>query len=601
MRRQTARTRENMERKEIERVNRNRAAEMLKSSDEPNLSEISRETTVDRRTLRRIRDAMKSNDGESLHRLLSPGEFQPGRPRVLSKSEERMLVSRLLYASKRGFGLDVDQVRGAMSEIANDGRRGYQNVLPSMATVRTFRAKHRELTLRTSQHKELAKVLAENPEHAKTLKAALEDVQSEFPTIFDNPDGVWNMDETAIDGRGNTKKIFCSSSGSNTGSKVDGDLSNGRHVTCVVTTSASGKKIPPFFIIEGCNIMKKFFEHLPTPLESNSIPKGFEKFFQTDWCDEDIGFAMSEKGSMEKEVLVAYIDHFNKHVRKIIPPQKQALLILDGHKSRVGLTWIKYGTERNICIVQGAANTTHYLQPADQYINRVLQRESRLFHDVLSAYVVTTSSVMFKIMKATYGYAKIEENDVRKSWDKCGLYPMDFRFVEIAELMWSGRDERVTEETVGYIDLTVSQRESDGSIVNRIQNIIESQNMANAEKVQKISMLTANAVSANNILQNAGAVHRPQYQSTSPSNVGPNFGVSPRAVKAGQAAVYLSKKEAVEAMETKEKEMIEEQKRKDERKRVALERKTAREAKKKAAQEERAAKRARQEVGVKNK
>jgi len=593
MRRESARYRQNLDQKEIERQNRERAAELLRASEAPNISEISRATNVSRRTVNRIRAAIDNNATETLQKLLSPVDNQRGRPHILSPSEEKMLVSRLLYAAKRGFGLDVEQLREAMADIANDGRRGYANNLPTMATVRRFRAQNREVTYRMPQEKELAKVVAENPEHAKTLKVALESVESEYPGIFEDPNCIWNMDETSIDGKGNIKKIFCSSIGSNSGSKVDSDIANGKHVTCVVTTSASGKKIPPFFIIEGVNIMKKFFDTLNLPAGRNAPPEGFEKYFSPDWCDEDVGFAMSPNGSMTKDVLVAYMDHFNKHVRKIVPAEKQLVLILDGHKSRRGIEWIKNGIERNICIVQGPANTTHYLQPADQYINKVLKKFARAFHDALYAYIHNSTCVQFKIMKCIYGYSKIVDEIVQKSWDKTGLYPVDYRFVSIAETMWAGRNSRATETTVGYIDLTLSHRETDASIVNKMKEILEKGEITNAEKVQKVSILAANASSANNILQNAGIVRRATAPERPNGAVGPNFGIAPSVVKAGQAAVYLTKKEAVAAMESKANALEDAMKRKEERKRVAAERKQARE-------NERATKKARG-VGGQNK
>jgi len=145
MRREAARNRANLAQKEIERQNRNKAAVMLRESAAPNISEISRNTNVSRRTVNRIRTAIDNNADEELQKLLSPVEYQPGRPHVLTPAEEQMLVSRLLYASKRGFGLDVDQLREAMASIASDGRKNYSNTLPSMATVRRFRAQHRDI------------------------------------------------------------------------------------------------------------------------------------------------------------------------------------------------------------------------------------------------------------------------------------------------------------------------------------------------------------------------------------------------------------------------------------------------------------------------
>lgn len=84
--------------------------------------------------------------------------------------------------------------------------------------------------------------------HLKNLKSVLECVKEEFPSIFDDTNTVWNMDETEIDVKGNIKKTFCASDGSKTGSRAEEDSNVGKDTTFFVTTSVPGKEIPTFLV-----------------------------------------------------------------------------------------------------------------------------------------------------------------------------------------------------------------------------------------------------------------------------------------------------------------------------------------------------------------
>lgn len=114
----------------------------------------SRETSESRRIVIRIRILNATEDSETLEKSLGTIKHKLGRNRVLTANEESVLVPKLIYASKRGFGLDIGRVPEGMCEIGKEGRPTYENSLPSMETVRRFRDRHRELMYRTSQQKE---------------------------------------------------------------------------------------------------------------------------------------------------------------------------------------------------------------------------------------------------------------------------------------------------------------------------------------------------------------------------------------------------------------------------------------------------------------
>ena len=57
-----------------------------------------------------------------------------------------------------------------------------------------------------------------------------------------------------------------------------------------------------------------------------------------------------------------------------IAQDKSLLLLVDGHSSRNGGEWLAACESMNIVVVRLPANTTHILQPCDQFVNRRFQQ-----------------------------------------------------------------------------------------------------------------------------------------------------------------------------------------------------------------------------------
>lgn len=49
----------------------------------------------------------------------------------------------------------------------------------------------------------------------------------------------------------------------------------GRHVTAVIAVSAAGHKAPPFFIVQGKNVISSWFSHLDNDVYDN-LPTSLE-------------------------------------------------------------------------------------------------------------------------------------------------------------------------------------------------------------------------------------------------------------------------------------------------------------------------------------
>lgn len=80
----------------------------------------------------------------------------------LSFEQGGMIAERLLFARKRGFAADVLELKLLKARIACLNGRPYKNGLPSDETIRLFRAKPRELSLRNMKRK-IKRRSKENP------------------------------------------------------------------------------------------------------------------------------------------------------------------------------------------------------------------------------------------------------------------------------------------------------------------------------------------------------------------------------------------------------------------------------------------------------
>ncbi len=96
---------------------------------------------------------VKDRDTHQILKLLNVVENHRGPNRVLSDDEDKMICERIIFAAARGFPVYEEDLPKLMAKLADDGRKGFERGLPSKASIRSFRARHREITLRRGQEK----------------------------------------------------------------------------------------------------------------------------------------------------------------------------------------------------------------------------------------------------------------------------------------------------------------------------------------------------------------------------------------------------------------------------------------------------------------
>jgi len=117
-----------------------------------NRTALSERFGVHRRTVIRIAAALVKNDTDGLAKLINVRDNRPGQSLTLSLDEEAMICDRIRYCAARGFPIYEDELPEILGKIADDGRPGYVNGMPTLETVRMFRARNSDrITLRKGQ------------------------------------------------------------------------------------------------------------------------------------------------------------------------------------------------------------------------------------------------------------------------------------------------------------------------------------------------------------------------------------------------------------------------------------------------------------------
>ena len=436
MRQQTAVSKKRKKSRSEISASKKRAYDILSNGGSVRVA--AKQTDLGVATVGRLSAAINKNEIEKVKLLLSPTKCHQGRRRHFTDDEEHYLADYVILASKRGFAVTTEQLRVVAGELASKLGKPFKNEIPSKDWVNTFRSEHRDLTVRKCERVYIAKYDAGHPNHVKTYERVLKKLNEDHPGIFKDPRFLLNMDETAVTvNDGQMEKAFSPADSRYGGTRLHSNAGSNKHVTAVVITTAAGHTLPPFFIFAGKYRVSDWF--LPLNPEVFKDKDGPHWLTREDWFPKTTFLTGTQNGSMEMSVIENVIAHIQKHYRHIVPPRKKLCLLLDGHSSRNGIKWLQAAREANIEVVQAPSNTSHFLQPNDDAVNRVFKkavRGTQLF--LLSKKLLSFNNVAMKLRLGMAGFRAITEQTVKRAWLNTGLWPMDYRFVAKAEQNWNG-------------------------------------------------------------------------------------------------------------------------------------------------------------------
>ena len=522
------------------------AAEEFRSNSSATIRAVSESLRLSHGTVQSIRFAVKSNNEEALQKLLDPRQNRAGRKQVLTREEEDMISKSIVRFGASGRALNIQKVREIMGLISSDGRKhSYQNGMPSAEAVRSFRARRFELTCRKAEDKDAVKIRAESYEHVKSLAEVLKSVFEKHPGLPKDAEAIINLDETEVNAdSGGTQRVL--------GGKGPHECRRGRksrggpHVTAILAVSAAGRKAPPFFLVAGKHTRTTWTDPLDQEkFKENGAP---DRYARLGWFPKDAALFTSANGSMEMSHMHLLVEHVNRYFRKFVPLPDPLLILLDGHSSRNGCHWVHKAQEFSIEVVQSPANTSHFLQPCDQSVNKIFKKEMRKKRDQLCAIhpLVNTSTQQFKLVCATHAYGAITENDIKHSFEVTGLWPMDFRFLERLKrprhMVTETAEDTVRSATFGPSTrkMNARKRKSDQETWVELRKILEDRSKDPSEKIQSASIVLRNNTTVNEILLRAEGSHIDEGNGQSKSRRRTGSALPGEQPSGGAPALYLT-------------------------------------------------------------
>ncbi len=268
-----------------------------------------------------------------------------------------------------------------------------------------FRARHRELSLRSGEALSQRRAAAVNPTVINRYFDLLEET-IQANGLARRPALIFNCDESGIPlahrpgkriaGRGQ-KHVQVVSSDSKT------------RVTVLACANASGYAIPPMVIYARANLSQQLTRgEIPGTMYGLSPSSG--------WIDSEL-----------------FAEWFERHFLVYAPSGRPLLLLLDGHSSHFSPQFIRSAAEKGVIVFLLPPNTTHVAQPMDSTCFQVLKHrwdeECNSYMSKNPGKVVTI--YQFSELFAAAWRTAMSPSNVLSSFRATGVYPVNRSAIEI--------------------------------------------------------------------------------------------------------------------------------------------------------------------------
>ncbi|KAG5262976.1 hypothetical protein AALO_G00281080 [Alosa alosa] len=335
---------------------------------------------------------------------------QPHPNRALSPAEEDALVAYIQWMSDRGFPITRTVAKTlAFQMVKASGRPTMVNLEGGLSKMwwSRFRTRHPNISARKADTLDRKRVHGATKVAVDGLFSLIEPLYAKHG-LGDKPHLIFNCDETGFGQTHSREKVLCRK-----GQKhVYSQQSTSRDpITVHCCVSASGESIPPFIIFAKC---------LPNDVYGLEGPK-------------DALYGVSEKGYMDSDLFVKWLEHFVKHA----PTERPLVMFLDQHETHVSKDTVDFCRGKGIELVCLPANTTHMLQPLDVSVFGPLKNAFTKLASSLGLVrgdLVVSKRRFSAVIKHAYLKAVTPAN-IMSGFRKTGLFPLDRAAVDYSQIV----------------------------------------------------------------------------------------------------------------------------------------------------------------------
>ncbi|XP_055522934.1 uncharacterized protein LOC129717115 [Wyeomyia smithii] len=281
---------------------------------------------------------------DPLHPTISMEDVQickRGRPPLFSEEPERAFEKYCLLCSDKFFGLTSRDIRVLAPQFANQlgipvPDNWIANAKAGPVWFRNFLRRRPNLSMRSPEATSIARVSAFNPTNVGKFFDLLRTVAE---NITFEPNSIWNLDETGVTTVQKPQRVASRRGVKRVGRVTSAD--RGPLVTMVLAVSATGNKMPPFFVFPRKRFHPHFLDGGPTGCAG----------------------AVSNTGWMNADIYLDVLRHFKAFTR--VSKENPLLLIVDNHGSHRSLPAIEFCRDNGIHLLTIPPHCSHRLQPLD--------------------------------------------------------------------------------------------------------------------------------------------------------------------------------------------------------------------------------------------
>jgi hypothetical protein len=183
--------------------------------------------------------------------------------------------------------------------------------------------------------------------------------------------------------------------------------SNKESATMIAIGSADGTVLPPAYIMKGKCLMSNYMgkcEHFP----------------------QSAVYMKPETHMMDGQVWIKFLQYLSRQIPGGVSKKNMALLVVDGHESRISLEGIEEALALGFHVVVLPGNATHFMQPWDLCFGAFRRAYSRLFTERCSTSFkskLDRPTWISLVDSALYNTFSKRPMRLKEAFQKAGLVP----------------------------------------------------------------------------------------------------------------------------------------------------------------------------------
>ena len=344
------------------------------------------------------------NRSTLIYRLKNAHTGSVGKPSILTRDEESVIVHAIQKLGDWGFGIDRNVVADIVQDLIKSDNRAspFTNGKPGRDWMYGFERRWKnELARRIAQPLPANRAYACNEHVINDFFQKLE-LSIDRLKLRQKPQNIFNVDETGFQTDIGQQKILCRRGFRNPHKTVA--TSTKTMYTVQVCCSAVGTFLSPYVVYKGSHLYSTWIQGGP----------------------DNAKYTCSKSGWMES---AHFVEWFEKvFLAETAELEGSKLLVFDGHNSHLSKTIVDLAIANNTELLCLPAHTSSVLQPLDVGVFKTVKSKWRTclktYYDE-TRYKNVDKASFPHLLKTLIDSGAFSRANAISAFQTCGIYPLD--------------------------------------------------------------------------------------------------------------------------------------------------------------------------------